>query len=51
MKRVEVDVAQETLGIFMAPSGSVEGEIMKLQLVINTWVQKLSAGKLSRQDM
>jgi hypothetical protein len=51
LKRVEVDIAQETLGIFMAPSGSVEGEILKLQSVIDTWVQKLSFGKLSRQDM
>jgi hypothetical protein len=35
----------------MAPLGSVEGEISKLQSVIDTWVQKLSSGKLSCQDM
>jgi hypothetical protein len=49
--RVEVDTAEETLGIFLAPSGSMDGEIEKLKRKVADWIQHLASGKLTRLEM
>jgi hypothetical protein len=51
IRRVEVDTAEETLGIFLAPSGSMDGEIEKLKRKVADWIQQLSSSKLTRPEM
>jgi hypothetical protein len=51
IRRLEADDAAETLGIFLAPSGSRTGQIAKLQGKVLEWVKHISSGRLSKAEM
>jgi len=51
IRRVEVNTAEETLGIFLTPSGSMDGEIEKLKRKVADWIQHLASGKLTHLEM
>jgi len=44
LHRVEVDKAEETLGVYLAPTGSMEGQINKFQQKIQQWTEHIAAG-------
>jgi mRNA-degrading endonuclease HigB of HigAB toxin-antitoxin module len=49
IKRLELDQAYETLGVFLAPDGNLEVQFDKMYTVI-TWVDGLQTGKISRVE-
>jgi len=46
-----VDQAEETLGIYLAPSGSKEGQISKLLGKVQQWNEHISAGRLTKLEI
>jgi len=51
LRRVEVDQAEETLGVFLAPTGTLTGQLNKFNAKIQQWTEKLAAGRLSKSEM
>ncbi len=51
LRRVEVDQAEETLGIYLAPSGSKEGQISKLLGKVQQWNEHISDGRLTKLEI
>jgi hypothetical protein len=50
IRRVEVISAEETLGIFLTPTGSQDGQIRKLKH-IQEWIDQIALGRLSRPEL
>jgi hypothetical protein len=46
-----VDQAEETLGVFLAPTGTLTGQLNKFNAKIQQWTEKLAAGRLSKSEM
>ena len=51
IRRVEVSSAEETLGIFLARTGSQDGQIRKLKHKVQEWLDQLALGRLSRSEL
>lgn len=51
LSQVEVAEAKETLGIFLAPNGGMQGEFHKLKAAVNDWVEQMIQGKLNRSEV
>jgi len=49
--RCEADEAMETLGIFLAPSGNLDGEFAKFQKSAQVWVDNMKSCNLTRAEV
>jgi hypothetical protein len=51
LKQNEVDFAEETLGIHMAPDGNRKQQVSKMMNMARDWVALMREGNLSRSEM
>jgi hypothetical protein len=51
LQRHEVSTAKETLGIHLAPNGSTVSQEEKMKSMVDTWVDQMRRGKLSKTDV
>ena len=51
LRRVEVDQTEETLGVFLAPTGTLTGQLNKFKAKIQQWTEQMAAGRLSKSEM